>query len=75
MIFGLVSEASIFGAGGSFFGVPKVFAPFVMLILTELMVPNSSLMGHLSGIVIGYLVGLGLFDWIDTYLLVCSLIW
>jgi hypothetical protein len=31
--------------------------------------------GHLSGIIVGYLLAFGVFDWVDTYLWLCALSW
>ena len=44
--------------------VPINFGPFALLLFTKFIIPRSSLMGHLSGIVIGYPLAWGLLDWI-----------
>lgn len=36
------------------FSIPFNFYPFIQLFLMKLLVPNSSFIGHLSGILLGY---------------------
>lgn len=38
--------------------VPMWLAPFAALALTSAIVPRASFVGHLSGILVGYMVGL-----------------
>ena len=38
--------------------IPFYLGPFVLLILISLMIPNASFIGHLSGIIAGFIMGL-----------------
>ena len=49
---GGVAKFSILGLAE----LPMVVAPFGSLILTSVIFPRASFLGHLSGIVVGYLV-------------------
>jgi hypothetical protein len=53
---------SLFGAAR----VPVNLAPFGSLHFTSLVVPQASFIGHLAGIVVGYLVAWDAFKWLDT---------
>mmetsp|Transcript_22707 Transcript_22707/g.29500 ORF Transcript_22707/g.29500 Transcript_22707/m.29500 type:complete len:247 (-) Transcript_22707:316-1056(-) len=54
---------------------PHVASIFSML-LTQIIVPNSSFFGHLSGILAGYLVGSGALEWASQpYWTSCLLFW
>ena len=55
--------------------IPMSLAPFASLIMTSLLIPRSSFFGHLSGILVGYLVGFGYFDWFNAYWAVCLCLW
>lgn len=57
------------------FPVPIALAPFTSLILTSLIIPNASFIGHLSGILIGFLIAWDAFSWFDDRLFFYSLIW
>ena len=50
------------------------FGPFVLLVVTKFIIPRSSLLGHLSGIIIGYPLAWGMLDWLDPPLVTCILI-
>ena len=63
-------STSIFGLP-----VPSLLLPFVYLFGTQLLIRNVSFIGHLSGIVIGLLISLGLVRWMDFYLLLTALLW
>jgi len=65
VIFGLIpldvrasggAQRSIFGL----FNVPALYYPWVLLLLWQLLVPQSSFLGHLSGLAIGQLYAMGL---------------
>lgn len=53
--------------------IPITFAPFISLVITQMLVPQASFLGHLSGIFAGYLIGFGLFDWFNGYWFFTSL--
>mmetsp|Transcript_67122 Transcript_67122/g.154129 ORF Transcript_67122/g.154129 Transcript_67122/m.154129 type:complete len:264 (-) Transcript_67122:71-862(-) len=46
--------------------VPYSLSPFASLIVTQLIIPNVDLVGHLSGIIAGYWQGWGLNAWLDS---------
>lgn len=66
VIFGLYSifDLSTHKLNIAGFEIPWSILPFVDLVLTYLLVPDSSFIGHLAGIIVGYLIAFGLFDWI-----------
>lgn len=45
-------------------GLPINFGPFLLLIATKLILPQSSLTGHLSGIIAGFPLAWGLLNWL-----------
>lgn len=55
--------------------LPINLAPFGSLIFTSIIVPQASFVGHLAGIVMGYLVGWDLFVWVDWYWFAVILFW
>jgi membrane associated rhomboid family serine protease len=44
--------------------IPWSITPFLNLALTQLLVPNASFVGHLAGIVAGFLITWHAFDWV-----------
>jgi len=54
------------------FGLPVNAGPLILLIVTKIIIPQSSFLGHLSGIVIGYPLAWNWLDWL-TPPLFCSL--
>jgi len=51
-------------------------APVFSLLLTQILVPNVSFVGHFTGILAGYLVGFGACDWVfKPYWMNCVLQW
>jgi len=77
VLFGLMSLSAIVEPGAmSFFGlpIPSWLVPIVYLVILGL-IPGISFVGHLAGIVIGFLIGLGAFRWFDNYLLICTAFW
>jgi len=71
VLFGWMTLVSIVqpGMGISFMGfsVPMAIAPWVSLVITQIIMPQASFMGHLSGIIAGYAAGWGLFAWLTDY--------
>jgi len=43
----------------SSYKIPTWISPLVLILVTAVLVPNTSLLGHLCGVTIGYLFGLG----------------
>lgn len=41
------------------FNLPIALAPFESLVITSIMVPQASFVGHLAGIIAGYILSLG----------------
>ena len=65
-----LGSTSVFGLA-----VPNLVLPFVYLFGTQLLIRRVSFIGHLSGLIIGLLIHLGLCRWWDHYLLLTALIW
>ena len=55
--------------------VPNLVLPWVYLFGAQLILRNVSFIGHLSGIIIGLLIHLGLVRWWDHYLLLVVCLW
>lgn len=60
---GVSGKYSFLGMGS----IPMWVAPFGSLVLTSIIVPRASFIGHLSGMIVGYVVGLGFFDGLNTF--------
>ena len=78
VVFGWMSAAALlYPQAYPLFGlsIPGWLVPFLSLALIQLLVPNASFEGHLSGIAVGFAVGANLFTWFDDYLLLCGTIW
>lgn len=65
VLFGWMAELSIRNPGGvsslsllGLISVPLYLAPFGSLILTSLLIPQASFVGHLAGILAGYAIAL-----------------
>ena len=54
--------------------LPVNLGPFVLLFVTKLFLPQSSLTGHLAGIVIGFPLAWGLLDWVTPPVLGAALL-
>eukprot|EP01097_Dermamoeba_algensis_P010212 TRINITY_DN7455_c0_g1_i1.p1 TRINITY_DN7455_c0_g1~~TRINITY_DN7455_c0_g1_i1.p1 ORF type:complete len:252 (-),score=17.84 TRINITY_DN7455_c0_g1_i1:10-765(-) len=55
--------------------VPITIAPFSSLIFTQLLVPNASFIGHLAGVLVGFAIFFGIFDWMSTVHFVLFSVW
>lgn len=64
------SKISLFG-----FSIPLSLAPFGSLLLTQLLVPGASFVGHLSGIIAGYMYSWGFFSWLGNDFFAFALFW
>lgn len=53
--------------------LPVNLAPFGSLFLTQLLIRRASFVGHLAGIVAGYMISFGLFDGVTPYWLYSTL--
>ena len=58
--------------GSSSYGVlglaiPGHLLPFGSLVLTQVLIPRASFVGHLAGILVGYAVGFGAFAWMTPW--------
>jgi len=73
VVFAQIAQLSMITAWTSldFFSIPipAILSPFFSLLITHVIVPRASFWGHLSGILAGYLAGLGAFGWIDAAIL------
>lgn len=65
------SNLNLFGL----LNLPISFAPFESLIFTSIIVPQASFVGHFAGIVVGYLIGWGLFQGISDYWALTGTMW
>lgn len=61
-------ERSIFGL----FLVPSWTYPWAMLVLLSVIIPNVSLLGHFSGIIVGYMYNLGWLKWLSLSRETCN---
>ena len=64
------SSVNLFGLN-----LPWSIAPFVQIIMTSILIPNASFIGHLSGVIIGYLIRWHFFDWLTPQLFYNILPW
>lgn len=73
-----IMNSAIPGATVTYFfiSIPAWAAPWVALLMMQCLIPNASFLGHLSGILAGYVVAWGLMDWVTPYWLWSSvLLW
>lgn len=49
------------------FAVPSLLYPFAMLLLNQVIIPRASMLGHLAGILAGFLAAAGLLDALSPY--------
>ncbi|CAK0783631.1 hypothetical protein CVIRNUC_006830 [Coccomyxa viridis] len=66
-----VASFSVFGFGN----IPMYLTPFASLILTSIIIPRASFMGHLSGILVGFLAATGALDWLTLWWLASLAVW
>ncbi|CAL8461946.1 g1477 [Coccomyxa elongata] len=66
-----VASFSVFGLAN----IPMWLTPFASLVLTSIIIPRASFLGHLSGIVVGYMVASGIFDWLTLWWLLSLTAW
>jgi len=77
----LVAAKTPYGQSISILGYPMSakLAPFIALLLASLVFPNASFVGHLSGIIIGFIVATieNVYgdNWLSNYLFWNSLLW
>jgi sensor histidine kinase YesM len=58
------------------FSMPNWLFPWVWLLLTQVMLPQSNMSGHFSGLLAGYAMQLmQLLGWLDWYLLAVFYFW
>lgn len=56
------------------FDVPINFGPIVLLLVTKVIIPKSSFIGHLSGIIIGFPLAWNMLNWLTPTVLIGSAI-
>ena len=59
----------LFGA----MSLPMFLTPFASLIFTSLVIPKASFVGHLAGILAGYLITIPVFDYLPAWVAVGAL--
>jgi membrane associated rhomboid family serine protease len=65
------SKLNLFGV----LSLPISYAPFESLVFTSIIVPQASFLGHLSGILVGYLVAWNVFQGMNDYWAVTTFTW
>ena len=55
--------------------IPNLVLPFVYLFGTQLLIRRVSFIGHSSGLIIGLLVAVGTFRWLDHFVGVAGWLW
>ncbi|PNH06769.1 hypothetical protein TSOC_006853 [Tetrabaena socialis] len=81
VLFGWMTNIALRSGRGARFNllglttVPMLLAPFLLLAATQLIIPNASFLGHLSGILAGLALASGLLDWLNLYWTVCLVFW
>ena len=64
------SSVNLFGVE-----IPWSVMPFIQIVLTSLLVPAASFIGHLAGTVVGFLISWHVFDWLTNALFLNLLPW
>lgn len=79
VVFAWMTWAALHPAGSNldlvFVKVPFSISPFASLFFTQLVIANVDFVGHLAGIIAGYIHGWGLLSWLDEYWLLQVLVW
>ena len=55
--------------------LPVDAAPVILLVIVQVLLWNSSVLNHMSGLISGYLLANGMFDWFTEYYYVCAMQW
>lgn len=55
--------------------IPGHLLPFGSLVLTQVLIPRASFVGHLAGILVGYAIGFGAFDWVTPWWSASLAVW
>mmetsp|Transcript_17542 Transcript_17542/g.21238 ORF Transcript_17542/g.21238 Transcript_17542/m.21238 type:complete len:242 (+) Transcript_17542:382-1107(+) len=58
-----------------FIPLPAYAAPCILFTMIQVVVWNSSLLNLVSGILAGYLMNIGLFEWFTLYYVMCTIQW
>jgi membrane associated rhomboid family serine protease len=68
VVCGLMAVMSAHHSSFQLFGirVPWSVTPFLNIAFIQLIIPRASFIGHLSGVIIGFLISWHLFDWITV---------
>ncbi|KAH3762406.1 rhomboid protein [Pelomyxa schiedti] len=79
VVFGIMTIAHQMHPAGALmlFGlrIPFSLLPLGSLILTTILIPQASFIGHTSGLILGYMYSFGFFRWFDTGTFFLSLSW
>jgi membrane associated rhomboid family serine protease len=70
VVCGLMAIFSAESSGVEIFGVriPWSIMPFINIVLISLLIPQASFIGHLAGVIMGFLISWHIFDWITVRL-------
>lgn len=73
VVFGWMSNLSVAPGAAAKYSIlgmaqiPMWTAPFGSLVITSILVPRASFLGHLSGILVGYVIGFGVFNELNLF--------
>ncbi|KAJ7539038.1 hypothetical protein O6H91_11G074500 [Diphasiastrum complanatum] len=65
------SKLELFGV----LSLPISFAPFESLVFTSIIAPQASFIGHLAGILVGYLIAWGVIQGMSNYWAITIILW
>jgi membrane associated rhomboid family serine protease len=70
VVCGLMAVMSTYRSYLNLFGlqIPWSFMPFANIILIQILIPRVSFIGHLSGVLVGFLIRWHIFDWVTPQL-------